>query len=264
MKKVSRRNFLKFAAMGAGYLGVSHLTIVSAQVRGRNRTYQAMNLKGWTLAPGDAGCTPEDGCPTTLGDIATEHQMTKSVLRANILTSSIMAHNITFKRFFDNYAMNFVHSCRVKFRLPYIPSQLNGSGNPETRNAETFDVGLFIWDGEYDYGMAFSWMLNPWTLNVGNIRQWDGENNVWVDGNNLLIDTNWHTAEFTVNFQQETTSLLIDGNPYASQFTVEEKEFTDSRIAARFQVEAISLNPGAGNGALHEMEIKDWRWAWTL
>jgi hypothetical protein len=261
MKIISRRDFLKFAAVSAVY-SASQLPIISAQGRGRVRNYHGINLEGWELAVGDARFVAPGETDISLADIATIQQTPHSTLRANIHTRRIMAHNITFKRSFDNDALNFVHKCRVQFRLPYMPSQSNGIGSPEIRNAETFDVGLFIWDGQLDYGMAFSWLLNPWTPNVGNIRQWNGGTDSWVDGASLPIDTNWHTAELTVNFQQAISELLIDGIPYPSQFTAEPKEFSDSRVAARFQVEAISLFPGTGNGTLHEMDVKNWHWKW--
>jgi hypothetical protein len=266
MRKVSRRDFLKFAALSVSYFGSTQIPMLLAQDRDHPvHIYHGTNLEGWELALGDARFEAPSEPTISLHDISTIHRRPNSILQANVQRRRIMAHNITFKRFFAANAMGFIHKCHLQFRLPYIPSTSNGNSNSETRNAETFDIGVFVWDGantKIDYGMAFSWLLNPWTPNFGNVRQWNGTG--WTDGDYLAVDTRWHTAQLTVNFQQEITELIIDGHQFLSQFTHTIKpDFEgDTRTAARLQTEAISLFPGSNNGALHEMEVKNWNWRW--
>ena len=227
------------------------------------REYRGSNLLGWEIALGDALYARPGEPSVSLDDVETVHESGYSELQANIHRRVIMAHNITFKRFVDDDAFQFIHTCTYKFRLPYLPQQ---DANADL-NAQTIEGGIFIWDGSgtrLDYGIAFQWILNPWD-EFGNVRTWtDTDGCGWVTVDYLTPDTAWHEVKMVVDFYREATALLIDGVHYLTQFTRTPKPETwGTETAARLQAEIVSIYPEpSGVRAMHKAQFKDWTWVW--
>jgi len=256
--KVTRRDFLKACSA----IGLS-FTAPGLSNRLSTREYQGTNFTGWDIVVGDGIYAAPGEPPVSLNDIQTIHYSTYSELRANVQRRRIMAHNITFKRIIDEFAFQYVHLCRLKFRLPYIPSTDNFD-----LNAQTLEGGLFVWDGRstrLDYGLGFQWLLNPWMSNFGEVRSWrDTNGGEWESVGYLQPDTEWHELRIVVDFYRETNSLQIDSIRYPRCFTATSKpEAWGTEIAARFQAEIISVYPEPlGIRAIHKAEFRDWIWTW--
>ena len=252
---VTRRDFLK-ACRAIG------LTFIAPDLSNRlsTREYRGVNFAGWNIVVGDGIYAALGELPVSLKDIQTVHYSTYSELCANVRRRRIMAHNITFKRIKDKFAFQYVHLCRLKFRLPYVPSTNNSD-----MNAQTLEGALFVWDGRstrLDYGLGFQWLLNPWMSNFGEVRSWRGGE--WEGVGYLKPDTEWHELRIVVDFYRETTSLQIDSIRYPSYFAATSRPQTwGTEIAARLQAEIISVYPEpSGIRAIHKAEFRDWIWTW--
>jgi hypothetical protein len=222
------------------------------------------NLQGWEIALGDAIMNCEGEPPVSSDDIETIHYPEYSELRANIRRRAIMAHNITFKRFIDDNAFDFVHRCGYDFRLPFLPVP----DENESLSAQTLEGGIFIWDGKatrLDYGMGFQWILNPWS-NSSTIYTWQTDEagiGQWVYAGKLELYTEWHTINMVVDYQMQITSLTIDNNAYQSQFTGTQKPpHWAEETAARLQAEIVSVSPEPAcvMKAMHQAQFKNWYW----
>jgi len=228
------------------------------------RQYEGTDLEGWEVVVGDGCYNQATEDPVDEDDIETIDYGTHSELRANMEKRGIMAHNITFKRFIDDDAFDYVHECSYDFRLPYLPSTANVG-----TNAQTLEIAFFIWDGpdtRLDYGMAYQWVLNPWMSEFGDLLCWsDLEGGEWRYIGHLDPDTEWHELELVFDFRRQTTALKIDGNHYPCRFTaITKSPDWGTEIAARLCAEIISLDPGQSNpGALHRAQFRDWTWTWT-
>jgi len=265
---INRRDLLKLisAVIAGSFIGERKPTDAQAAPTTAplsTREYQGPDLSGWEIALGDALYARDGEPPVTLDDIETVHESGYSELRANIQRRIIMAHNITFKRFVDDEAFQFIHTCTYKFRLPYLPL-------PDISadlNAQTLEGGIFVWDGSetrLDYGIAFQWGLNPWS-EFGDMKTWtDTNGGEWVAVGHLTPDTEWHEVRMVVDFRREATALLIDGEHYLTHFTRTPKPETwGTETAARLQAEIVSIYPEpSGIRAMHKAEFKDWTWAW--
>ncbi len=261
---INRRDLLKLltAGVAGGVIGSRKATAVPATATlspDTTRQYQGTDLSGWEVALGDSlyNCPGEP--EITLADIKTIHYGTYSELRANIVPRKIRAHNITFKRFIDDTAFNYIHTCGYKFRLPYLPQKDTNSA----LNGQTIEGGIFVWDGvteKIDKGIAFQWVINPWAS--GTINTWNGTG--WDAVGSMSLDTTWHEVTMVVDYQRELTALKIDGNPISTIFSRTAKVGWDANIAARLQAEIISVDiEGNCNiQALHKAEFKDWYWYW--
>ncbi len=225
-----------------------------------SQTYTGVNLDGWQTVLGDAHYACPGETPASLEDIQTLHHPDYSFLEANIQPRAVMAHNITFQRVIDDSAFNYVHTFSFKFRVPNELLPDTGA----SYNGETFEGGLFIWDGHQtrlDYGAAFQWVLNPWS-GSGSINLWDEDR--WVQQGHLPLDTDWHELTLTIDYPNEKGILIIDDTTYTANVTAVVKPTSwGSETAARVQLEAISVYPGQTcMKAEHQVQIKDWRWQW--
>lgn len=268
MNSNSRRQFLKMAgaAVLTGTVASRAQQVATGQGKSA-REYSGPNLEGWEVVVGDGLYTAPGEDDVTLEDIETVHFGTYSELRANIRQRDIMAHNITFKRLNDDAAFDFIHVCGFKFRLPYLPTHDNSE-----MNAQTIEGGLFIWDGSnsrLDYGLAFQWIINPWSdlpePPFGTLQCWTSRGTgTWQPVGTMEPDTEWHDIFFVFDWRNQTTAMVIDGTHYPVQFTTTSRpDNWGPETAARLQVEIISIYPGpTGNGALHKAEVKDWFWSW--
>lgn len=265
MLSITRRQFLKLmAATLAGSLA-SH-KFASAQPAPTSmalakRKYRGKNLSGWEVVVGDGIYAAPGESPVNQRDIGTGHFKDRSVLRANIQIRRIMAHNITFKRVLDNDALNFTHTAKYKFRLPFQPSTSNAD-----LNGETIEGHLAVWDGggsRLDHIVAFQWIVNPWAANFGALQVWVTPGQ-WQTVGQLMPDTNWHEAKMMLDQRKGKATVTIDGMSYPSDLTTMPRPSDwGTEIAARFAAEIISIYPGEfGKGALHKTEFKDWAWAW--
>lgn len=262
---MQRRKFIKL--MGASAAGGMTLydwaASRAAQEAPGQRVYQAADLSGWEVVLGDGLYTAPNQPPVTLDDIGTTHLGSHSELRANRWQRGVMAHNITFMRFIDNGALTYTHLCDFAFRLPFVPAT-----NSWPTNAQTLEISLAIWDGgatRLDYTMALQWILNPWLSSFGAIRCWTNDNGgAWQSVGYLAPDTNWHTVNLVLNYQQQSTAMVIDGQSYLSAFAGTAKPTTwGTETAARLGAEIISIYPGSNSTApYHVAEFKDWRWVW--
>ncbi|MCA9926973.1 MAG: twin-arginine translocation signal domain-containing protein [Anaerolineales bacterium] len=258
---IERRTLLKLLTAGAagGVIGSLKAAVpdVATTSSDTTRQYEGANLSGWEVTLGDSLYNCSGALAVTLADIETVHQNTYSELKANIAPRKIRAHNITFKRFVDDTALNFVHIGGYKFRLPYLPQPDIGT----ELNGQTIEGGLFVWDGVMevlDKGIAFQWVVNPW--NPGSINTWDGTG--WVEVGTLALDTAWHEVMLVVDYQHELTALKLDGTPIPTLFSRTAKGGWDSNIAARLQAEIISVDieDACNMQAMHQAEFKDWYW----
>jgi len=261
---INRRDFLKLGgAMLAGGLASTQSMPVKAEPSGASVLYKGVNLKGWKVRLGDAIYPEGDVSPS---DIQTVHFPDYSELQANINNHVIMAHNITFKKITDVTALHYIHTCSVSFRLPYLPALDTAA----TLNGQTVEAGIFVWDGpktQQDYGMAFQWIVNPWGDGIypsGTVRVWDGAN--WIQVGNLTVDTEWHTLKMVVDFKRKNTLLLLDKQVQLSRFSMTSKNGWGNTMDARFQVEAVSIDPRPDNimTAMHQVQFKKWKWLWEM
>ncbi|HLF90792.1 MAG TPA: hypothetical protein VI451_17735 [Anaerolineales bacterium] len=260
---INRRDFLKLGgALLAGGLISTKSTPAQAVPLDANIVYQGVNLKGWQVKLGDALYPPDDVFPS---DIKTVHPTGYSELRANVNRRVIMAHNTTCKKIINPAALTSIHTCSVSFRLPYLPIPDTGAA----LNGQTVESGIFVWDGaktRLDYGMAFQWIVNPWgdgAMPQGTLRVWSGSN--WLQVGELTVDTNWHTLKMVVDFKRKNTLLLIDNKYQLSRFSKTPKDDSwGDTVDARFQVEAVSIDPRPDNiiQAMHRVQFKNWKWLW--
>ncbi len=260
----TRRHFLKLATTAAaGWVGCTLAeTQAASLLQTGPREYRGSSLSGWVTTLGDGNYAAPGEPPVDSSDIETRHYGDYSELRANIHRRRIGAHNITYKQIADPNALNFVHTCEYRFRLPYMPSTSNTDLNPQT-----IEGGVSIWDGaitRLKHEVLFQWILNPW-WKFGDIQSWTGTTgHLWQTVGYLAPDTNWHQVRIVADFQQETSSLAIDGVHYPSCLgkSTAPAEW-GSEIAAGIQAEIISLYPGeSANGTLHMAHFKDWAWVW--
>lgn len=262
---ISRRDFLKLGSMliaGSVFKNAGADGVYTDRYPYTIR-YQGENFADWEVALGDAiyARPGEDG--VTISDIETIHESGNSELRANILQRIIMAHNITFKRIFNSMARNFIHTCELSFRVPYLPVQDTSA----TLNAQTLEGGIFVWDGkntQLDYGVAFQWSLNPWN-EFGVLRSWSDTNGgEWINVGELAPDTEWHRVKIVADFRREATALVVDNKHFLTHFTkLPKPPDWGSETAARFQAEIVSIDPEpSGMTAMHKAEFKDWKWTW--
>lgn len=262
---VNRRDFLKLGgALLAGGLASTKSVLAEAVSPEASVLYQGTNMFGWMVKLGDAKYAAPGESPVDITDIKTMHLTGYSEVQANVKRRVIMAHNITFKNITNPAAFNYIHTCNVSFRLPYLPAQ-----NSPTLNGQTVESGIFIWDGSntrFDYGMAFQWLVNPWGdegIPPGTLRVWNGK--AWSRVGQMALDTNWHNAKMVVDFKRKNTLLLIDNKYYLSRFSKTTKDPTwGSTVDARFQVEAVSIDPRPNNiiKAMHKVQYKNWKWLW--
>lgn len=272
----SRRNFLKAAApislmVSAAILGYrSSDSLAQGYCANPFKDFNGEDLADWELVVGDGNYVRPDDSPVTDDDITLVQEEGYSEIQSNIRLRPIQAHAIAFNRYSDSNqdtlwaqrALQCIHTCGYKFRLPYIPSP-----NLDSEFlGETIEGGLFVWDGRksrLDYGIAYQWIVSPRNDDeFGQIRTWDGTG--WVPVGNLPIDQKYHSVTMTVDFARRTTALLIDQQPYSAQFSQTQRS-TDWGIetAARLQAEIISIHPEPeGLQKLHKAEFKDWFWVW--
>jgi hypothetical protein len=263
---INRREFLKLgSALLAGGLASAKSMPVQANQAEALPLYQGVNLAGWSVKRGDSEYAAPGEPPVNNTDITTLHPVGYSEVRANIKRRVIMAHNITSKLLINPGAFNYIHTCSVSFRLPYLPVP----DQSLIRNGQTVEGGIFIWDGpntRLDYGMAFQWLINPWGAGSnppGALRVWNGT--TWVRVGQLALDTNWHTVRMVVDFKRKSTLLLLDNKFQLSRFSGTAKDPSwGNTVDARFQVEAVSIDPRPGNiiKAMHRVQFKDWKWLW--
>lgn len=265
---LSRRKFM-------GLLGVS---VASATLAGISDSYGAKantnqqpgfeyggaDLSGWTTVLGDGLFHQPDEPPPALSDIATTHFGDHSELSANIHARDIMAHNITLYRINDEEALEYLHTCGFKFRLPYLPASTNTGMNPQT-----IEGGLAIWDGankRLDHHIAFQWRLNPWHPEYKTIAIWSDEIDagVWKVVSALEPDIEWHHLRIVMDFRRRAAGLSIDGaNLPALIASTTKPSSWGPETSARLMAEIISIDPGLhGHGRLHKAEFKDWYWIW--
>jgi hypothetical protein len=240
-------------------LGKSHL---SAQTEPTEtpcaKEYQGVNLSEWNVVVGDAvsPCQPQ----VVLEDIETAHFTDYSEVRANVRAQEdMMAHNITFKRFFDDHVLDFVHICEYKFRMPYTPDTSNADFN-----GQTIEGHIGLWDGQTSkrlHSVAYQWIVNPHWI-IGTMQCWTPRG--WQPIGTIPIDTQWHTIRMVIDPLRETTSLQIDGNYFPSCFVKEPKPNFGADVSAVFAAEAVSIDPGpqCTGGMPHKAEFKDWTWIW--
>ena len=260
---LNRRDFLKLGSMFlVGGLASQKAPSVKAESLTAPILYQGVNLADWTKVQGD-GVYPPNGVEDS--DIDTVHFPGYSEVRASVRRRVIMAHNITRRLIVEPNALNSIHTCSISFRLPYLPERNSAA----TLNGQTVEGGIFVWDGpntRFDYGMAFQWLVNPWGDNKGpsgSLRAWNGAG--WVRVGQLAVDTNWHTLKMVVDFKRKSTLLLIDNKYQLSRFSKTAKDNTwGNTVDARFQVEAISIDPRPANTikAMHKVQFKNWKWLW--
>ncbi len=247
----SRRQFLRSLLLACG-------CDPSNQVMGENtvKYYAGTQLLDWNMSLGDGICNVP-----TLKDIKTvQINQAYTELRANLKHRAVMAHNITFKRFIADNTLDFIHICEYQFRLPYIPAT-----NNTTLNGQTLEGGIFIWDGcntRMDYGVAFQWVLNPWSPLFKKVQCWTGSS--WQVVGELTPDTRWHRVKFVLNYRQQRAQLWIDGKNLPCLFTLTAKDsLWGTEIAARLQAEIISLDVcQQSSGTLHKAQFRNWSWQW--
>lgn len=281
MPSINRRHYLKLLGTLAGSLigcnlqgrsvlfenGLPRQPRDQSNIQARSvaafptrKEYGGGNLSGWEVVLGDGVYTAPGVPAVNSGDIETVHFTGYSELRANIHVRRIMAHNITFKRIYDDAALNYSHTAKYKFQIPYQPSTKNSD-----LNGETVEGHLSIWDGitaKLEYLVAFQWIVNPWATNYGAIQAWHNPG-VWKTVGQLAPDTAWHEVQMTLDTGKASTSLIIDGLQYPSFFSTLTHPDWGEEVAARLAAEIISLYPGElGNGALHKTDFKEWSWIW--
>lgn len=263
----NRRDFVRMlgATAASGALLLNSLADAGvANASSENaRYFGGADLSNWDVKLGDAQWAADGESWPFNADIATAHNGVESELQANTQMRGIMTHNVTFNRWEDLEAFDFVHVNSYEFRMPHIPTT---NGSTPNFNSQTLEGGFFIWDGadtRLDYGLAFQWILNPWMGSFGKIRMWQGDAG-WVDVGYLEPDTNWHTVEFVYDHRNQSTALIIDGNSFLSKRSMTPKDPSwGTEIAVRLQAEIISIWPGQTQTApMHQAIFRNWTSAW--
>ncbi len=261
---MKRRNFLLGAAATSTLVATNVLGIGTAQAVASPRRLEGANLTGWETVVGDGLLVKPGQAPVSLSDIGTRHFSDHSKLQANVLERDVMAHNITFKRQIDDQALDFRHKASFQFRLPEVPRTTNLHWN-----AQTFEGGFFIWDGSgdrRDHGLAFQWVLNPWSPEYGMVQKWHQSNRGWKPVTFVQPDTQWHTVKIELDPRSRFAELCLDDVCIDRVYTRRVKpESWGSETAARLQAEIISLDPGPNQSApAHTAEVRNWTWDWEL
>ena len=245
--------FVVAVGLGAGAVAAAELTESGG------------DLSSWRTVLGDGIWTGVDEAPVSIDDIETYHHGTHSELVANVEGRGVMAHNITYHSRPEVQQLDAHHVASVEFRQPLEISTRRGR-----HKAQTLEVGLFVWDGldtRMDHGFAFQWVLNPWMREFGQIRVWaDSPTGPrWQGAGYLAPDTEWHTAEFEYQPTTDTAVLRIDDLEIDVAETLTPKPANwATTIAARFQVETISLWPGSSRKApTQRAEFRNWSWTIT-
>lgn len=227
------------------------------------RTMAGADLSDWEIEVGDGIWTADGEQAVTRADIETAHLGDRSRLQANVAERAIMAHNITFRRILDETALGFLHLASFEFRVP----TLLDPANPST-GAQTFEGGFFIWDGggtRREIGLAYQWVLNPWHRDFGWVQRWSHETQAWAKAGYLKPDTEWHTATFLLDPENQVAVACLDDYCVDNVYTELPKSADWGReTATRFQAEIISLDPGPKSKApSHAAEVRDWSWEWS-
>jgi hypothetical protein len=253
------------SAMLSGTPGAASSDKAEPSPAGKARKLSGRNLRGWKVVLGDAVYTAPGESEPDAEDIETIHTRSHSELRANIRKRRIMAHNITFKKVTADGALACAHACGYEFRLVRVPSKTEGD-----LKAQTIEGGMFVWDGKktrLDYGVAFQWVLNPWSDDFGALQTWTGEKSgKWVPAGKLKPDTEWHKLEIMFDFRGRKSSLKIDGKALKCGFSGTKKpKDWGKTVDARLQAEIVSVYPGkTGRGALHKALFRNWLWEWKV
>ncbi|GLX99944.1 hypothetical protein [Actinoplanes sp. NBRC 101535] len=252
MQTFDRRRFLM--AAGAGAVAAA-LPAVPALAAATPVTSSGKDLTGWTTVLGDGLYASAGQAAVNLADVATENKGTYSRLRANVAERGVMAHVIAYRKIAGSGQLRLTHRGSYSFRLPFLPSTTSGA-----RNAQTVEGGLFIWNGDVDYGTAFQWVLNPWQDDFGAIQVWTGDD--WESAGYLKPDTSWHRIALTVEPTKGRVAIALDGRNIPAPWTVTEKDEPSTDPSVRLQAEAISLYPGTNAtwAPQHEVQVRDWSW----
>ncbi len=258
---IHRRELLRLAGVGLGslLLGPQRLAARSgSNTPGETRIYQGTNLADWAITVGDAVsvCQPV----VTLSDIATIHMSDYSEIRSNVFDRpEVMAHNITFKRFFDEQIFDFMHICEYAFRLPYLPDARNTNFN-----GQTVEGHLGLWDGQASRlfsSVAYQWVISPYEK-TGTLQVWTARG--WQAVGFIPVDTNWHTIRLALDPHCKATSLEVDGNLFPSYYVEDQKPGFGTDVSATLAAEAISVSagPACNEGKQHRVQFKHWMWIW--
>lgn len=257
---MKRRKFLKSTA-GASTLLLAGSALAPSAASAQASFATGADLTGWRTVLGDGVWVGPGQADVSLDDVRTQNLGTHSLLEANIHERGVMAHNITFDRFSAPDGMTKTHIAEADFRIPTVPTTSNW-----TYNAQTLEIGVFVWDGETtraDYGMAMQWVLNPWTDDFGAIRAWamTNEGPEWQTVDYLEPDTEWHS--FRCQYRPGgVANLRIDNSNIDVEETVTPKDPSwGSSIDGRFQMEIVSVWPGQNPSVPpHSAEFRDWAW----
>lgn len=260
---MDRRNFMLGGAALAG-TALSSLATVGLPVSAAGaaiapRSYSGTDLQDWEVVVGDGIRSASGQRPVDLDDLDTLNFGTHSELRANLERRGAMVHNITYKPVVDDYAFDYHHVCSYEFRLPQQAIE-------SSRNAQTFEGGFFIWDGikRRDHGLGFQWVLNPAAPDYGCLHKWSNSSEGWKPVTRFLPDDQWHRIdiEFDARAGFRTAEVCFDDIHIDRTYTQRRKpDYWGNEIAARLQVEIISIDPGYGQTApLHVAEVRNWTW----
>lgn len=260
---MDRRRFLATSAAAVGGLLTTGAGPVSAQSLADGALIERLtgaDLSGWTTVVGD-GVYAKPGHPDVARwDVMTRDLGTHSELIANVYERGIMAHNIAFKRLIDDTLMDQTHRCSYEFRLTSMPTL-----SDYRANGQTVEGGFFIWDGaktRRDHGLGFQWVINPWDPDFGSIRKWSMSNADWKKSTFAEPDLEWHRVDISLEPKRNKATIAFDGVEADTSYTRRKKpDYWGNEMAARLQVETISLDPGPLNsGPSNTIEVRNWSW----
>lgn len=229
--------------------------------------FAGASLAGWRTVLGDARHTAAGLAQVNGDDVVTTHENDHSTLIANRHGRGVMAHNTTYYRRVDDHALNTIHTASAEFRTPVTPQAISG-----LPNGQTVEMALFVWDGQgsrRDIGLAFQWMINPWSEYFGAVRTWTsaGANSNWSTEPVTYLDPTdaWQRVEMELHPGERTASLLLNGEPVQAQCTETQKPANWAyKTAAAVSLELISIWPGDRVEApTTSVECRDWTWDWT-
>lgn len=229
--------------------------------------FSGASLAGWRTVLGDARHTAAGLAQVNGDDVVTTHGDDRSTLVANQHGRGVMAHNTTYFRRVDDHALNTIHRASAEFRTPVTPQPISGLAN-----GQTVEMALFVWDGKgsrCDIGLAFQWMINPWSEYFGAVRTWtsEGTKSNWsVDPITSLAPTDtWQRVEMELHPTERKATLLLNGEPVHAQCTETKKPDNWAyKTAAAVSLELISIWPGDRVEApTTSVECRNWSWDWT-
>ncbi len=217
-------------------------------------------MQYWQTTLGDSLVGDYNTGPVRYSDIYTRHLNDRSIVQVNINNRNIKAHNLNYYAKTDVKAMNITHNAAFVFSLNDTPSSSNSE-----KNGQAIQAGLFIWDGsssKTEYAVAFRWVVDPWSINYGQLYTWTGNN--WQFRASITPDTTDHNVEIEMDRIDGIGILHFDDQTFTNAFSTMVPEDQPSGVTARLEFSAINATASQlETNPSFSVNFKNWKWEWS-